>query len=177
MFGSKYSGEITFSYKTDDIFNEVCMQSAYLAKSMAGAEGTIDDIAITDDERDVYDVCLRQALTNIYDAMLKLTNGVDNAFNDSATLTEDETDGMFRKAGTYIEMTIQDNGAYNDNALTLVDETLKECIKNGALARYYSTNVNIDLQNTVSTMYAANIELLKKRLFQLKKKPISALFV
>ena len=176
MFGSKNSGEITFSYNADDVFNEACMQSAYLAKSMAGAEGTIDDIAITDDERELYDACLRQTMPNVYDAMAKLSSGVDGAFSDSVKVTEDETDGLSRKKGTYIELTIQDNGAYNENILKLVDDTLNECIKNGALAKYYATNVNIDLQSTVSAMYSANIEQLKKRLFQLKKKPVSSLF-
>lgn len=177
MFGYKNSGEITFSYNADEIFDEVCLQSAFLAKSMAGKDGTIDDIAITNDERELYDVCLRQSMPSIYEAMMKMSSEVDNAFTDSAKVLEDETDGMARKNGTYIELTIQDNGAYNENVLTMVDETLKECIKNGALARYYATNVNMALQSTVSTMYAANIQQLKKRVFQLKKKPISSLFI
>lgn len=157
----KNDGVITFTYGSDDTFNDVGLLSAYMTKVLAKEKGaSMDDLAISEDERDVYDVCVKQALPNIYEVVVKITSGVEDAFKSE--------DGN-------IVFNIRDNESYNSNVLTIVDETLHTCLKYGILAEFYSVNPNADLQRISLAKYADSIAQLKQRLFQLKKKAISPL--
>ena len=72
---------ITFSYKNEEMFNDVSLLSAYMTKNLAGDKGSMmDEFTITDDEKDVYEVCVKQALPSIYESMLKISFGVTDAF-------------------------------------------------------------------------------------------------
>lgn len=169
MVGNKSEGIITFYYNSDDLFNDVGILSAYMAKNLSSS---IDDFAITDDERDIYDVCLSQALPNIYESMLKVTTGVSDAFKESADVKAQEESGLKRKVGKYVELNILDNNAYNKNVLSLVDSTIRDCIKYGVLSEYYAIGINMDLQRIVQSKFAANMLQLNQRLFQLKKRVV-----
>lgn len=152
-------GKITFSYNSDDLFNDVCLVSAYMVKNVITDIGAaLDEFAISDDERDVFDVCVKQTLPNIYETLMKMSHGIDDAFK-----YENKT----------IEFNILDNDAYNINVLNLVESTLLECLKYGVLSEFYSINVNTALQQTVQSKFTSNMLLLNNRLFQLKKKTIS----
>lgn len=208
MFGNKTTGNITFYYDSDKLFNDVSLMSAYMTKNLKNEGGSaMDEYSISDDEKDgVYGVCVRQTLPNIYEAMLKITSGVESAFNGeyiveigeerktqtsgtgtSAVTTEmpvnkdatgkdlnakDNTLGRF--AGAYVEFSIQDNDAYNNNVLNLVDATLLNCLKHGILAEFYSICVNADLYRISQDKFTASLFQLKQRLFQLKKKSVSS---
>ena len=149
--------------------------SAYMTKNLKTEVGSVmDEFNISDDERDIYDVCVRQALPNIYETMMKITSGVDNAFSDEIELTTDETDGLKRAKGKYIEFNIQNNDAYNSNVLNLVDATLLNCLKYGILAEFYSICVNVDLHRIAQDKFTTSLFQLKQRLFQLKKKVVSS---
>lgn len=175
MFGNKETGNITFYYDSDKLFNDVSLMSAYMTKNLASDRGSLmDEFNISDDEKDIYKVCVRQTLPNIYEAMLKITSGVENAFEDEAIVATEETSGLKRGVGTYIEFTMQDNDAYNDNVLNLIDATLLNCIKYGVLSEFYSICVNVDLQRTAQDKFTTSLFQLKQRLFQLKKKTISS---
>ena len=176
MVGNKEIGAITFSYNDEEMFNEVSMLSAYMAKSWGGTDASIDDYCITSDEKELYDSCLRQALPNIYEIMLKMSSGIENAFNDSIELPSDEPDGLKRKAGKYIEISINGSGDYNGNLLGLVDSTLRDCIKYAVLAEYYSFCMNKDLQAVAGSKYNKSLLLLDQRLFQLKKKAMYGIY-
>lgn len=173
MFGNKEIGVITFSYDIKDLFNDVGILSAYMTKNLSAEKGSLlDEYAFTDDEWDIFKVCLKQAVPNIYESMLKMASGVTDAFGAEVTLVGDETEGLKRKAGTYVELSINDNGAYNANVLSLVDATLRECLKHGTLAEFYSTCIHADLYAAARDKYLANVQQLNQRLFQLKKKPV-----
>ena len=170
MFGNKTKSTLTFFYNTKDMFNDVSLLSSYMTKNLASESGTLMvEFIITDDEEDMYKECVRQALPNIYETLLKLTSGVDDAFADNVTVNADEKDGLKRVAGTYIEFNLKDNKAYNKNVLTLVDATLRDCIKYAILAEFYSICVNVDLQGIAQSKYASSMLQLNQRLFQLKK--------
>ena len=84
MFGNKETGKITFYYDSDKLFNDVSLMSAYMTKNLKGDAGSMmDEFSISDDERDIYNVCVRQALPNIYEAMLKITPRDESAFDDA----------------------------------------------------------------------------------------------
>lgn len=175
MFGNKETGNITFYYDSDKLFNDVSLMSAYMTKNLATERGSLmDEFNISDDEKDIYKVCVRQTLPNIYETMMKITSGIDNAFEDEVIVTAEETDGLERPAGTYIEFTMQNNDAYNENVLNLVDATLLNCMKFGVLAEFYSICINNDLQRIAQDRFTTSLFQLKQRLFQLKKKVVSS---
>lgn len=162
------TGTITFSYDKDDLFNDVSLLSSYMVKNMAIQNGSaLDEYAITSDEKDVCGVCLKQALPNIYEAFLKISSGVTDAFDDNASsITK-------AKTTTYVKININDNGAYNTNVLSLVDSTLRDCINYGTLVEFYSININDGLLNLARSKYAECMFQLNKRLFQLKRRKVS----
>lgn len=175
MFGNKTEGNITFYYDSDKLFNDVSLMSAYMTKNLQSEAGSLmDEFNISDDEKDVFGVCVRQTLPNIYETMMKITSGVANAFEDSVEVSAAEETGLMREAGTYIEFNIQDNDAYNENVLSLIDATLLNCLKYGVLAEFYSICVNGDLYRMAQDKFTTSLFQLKQRLFQLKKKVVSS---
>ena len=173
MFGSKNIGTVTFYFDSKEMFNDVSLLSAFMAKTWAGTTDGLDTYTITDDEKDVYKVCLEQTLPNIYETLMKLSNGIENAFDAKAVVTTGDVLG--RAAGTYIEFTINAKGDYNSNVLGLVSDTLRDCIKYGVLDEFYSIVLNADLNRIAKEKFAANLLLLNQRLFQLKKKAVGSL--
>ena len=175
MFGNKETGNITFYYDSDKLFNDVSLMSAYMTKNIKGESGSMmDEFNISDDEKDIYKVCVRQVLPNIYETMIKITSGVHNAFDDEVAVRENEQSGLYRRVGTYIEFTMQDNDAYNENILSLVDATLLNCLKYGILSEFYSICINPDLYRIAQDRFNTGLYQLKQRLFQLKKKVVSS---
>lgn len=175
MFGNKETGNITFYYNSEELFNDVSLMSAYMTKNLKNESGSaMDEFSISDDEKGIYDVCVRQTLPNIYETMIKITSGVDNAFDDNVEVKSQENGGLNRKVGTYIEFTMQGNEAYNENILSLVDATLLNCLKHGILAEFYSICVNADLYRISQDRFTTSLFQLKQRLFQLKKKSVSS---
>lgn len=152
------SGNIVFSYSGKDIFDDVSLLSAFMAKSWAGTENSVDEFSITDDEKELFDICVNQALPSIHEAMIKLTTDIDSAFDRKTNIT----------------FSLNDNEEYNANTLSIIDSTLRDCIKFGTLAEFYSFCLNPDLQKLAMERFNANLLLLKQRLFQLKRKSITA---
>lgn len=164
MIDTSTTGKIKFYYKRDVLFNEISLMSNYMAKNLSSKDGNslTDEYAISDDERDLVDVCIRAALPDIYEAMTKITSSVTNAFDDDAIVSGDHC----------VVFTLQDNDAYNSNVLTLVDASLNNCIKQGTLKEIYSTIVNPEFFKISADRFVAELFKLKQRLFQLKKKSV-----
>lgn len=155
------NGKITFSFTTSQLFNDVCLISSFMTKNLMNENGSaLDDFAITDDERELFDVCVKQTTPNIFESMLKMTKCTEGYVND----------------GTNISFSVKDNYAHNENAITLVESTIYDCLKFGVLSEYYSMCINAPLQSIVNKKYSDALLLLNQRLFQLKKKSISSLY-
>lgn len=170
MVGNKTNNILTFFYNTEDMFNDVSLLSSYMTKNLATESGSLmDEFIISDDEREIYNECVKQALPNIYETLLKLTTGVEDAFAESFNVTNENEDSLNRDKGTYIELNIKNNKQYNKNVLALVDATIRDCIKYATLAEFYSICINADLQGIVQGKYASSMIQLNQRLFQLKK--------
>ena len=167
---------IKFLYNRDTIFNEVSLMSNYMAKNLATKDGNslTDEYAISDDEKDLVNVSIRATLPDIYEAMTKITSDVSSAFDDDVqeSAGTDEK-GTAYAAGHYVEFIIKDNNAYNDNVLTMVDASLNNCVKHGALREIYSTITQPEFYNVCSTRFIGELYKLKQRLFQLKKKSVT----
>lgn len=155
-------GSITFSYSNDTLFSDVSLLSAYMVKNI-NIEGAsaLDEFCISDDERDIFNECLKQALPNLYELVIQMAPCADGAFSDGLT------DGS-------VKISVKNNNAYNVNVLTLVDNTIYECLKFGVLAAFYSICVHEGLFTIANARYDANIKQLKQRLFQLRKKPVTS---
>lgn len=161
MATTKNKGAIIFSYATADLFNDVCLVSAFMAKNLVNENGSVmDEFIITEDERELFDVCVKQTIPNIFDEMLKMSTCVNGYEND----------------GTNINFSVTDNNAYNENALPLVDATIYDCLKYGVLGEFYSICINTDLHAIVRGKYEELLRLLNQRLYQLKKRGISSLY-
>ena len=154
---------IKFSYTISDIFGKASQKSAFNAKNLRDKEGRslVDNFAITTDEKGVFVQGLRSVLPDIFSIILKITTGLDKAYD----LDEENEEVYF---------TINDNMAYNDNALSLVDNSIEECLIEGSLMEWYKNCTQADLLNLYSKSYGMNIEKLFHRLFQLRKKALSA---
>ena len=150
---------ITFTYSNNTLFNDVSLLSAYMTKNLSENLGAnLDEFAISEDEHDVYGVCLKQTLPNIHECLIKLNYGETGVVVDGDSIT----------------ITIKDNKAYNDNVKTLVEDTLYDCLKYGVLSEFYSININPTLQKLSQDKFASYLLLLNQRLFQLKRKMISS---
>lgn len=178
------SSTILFYYNKRLLRNDISLMSNYMAKNLTTKEGAslIDDFAISDDEEDIVNVCIRAALPDIYEAMLKITNGVNDSFEDTYTVGSGTSDREYFvnsegvvENGDYITFRIQDNRAYNDNVLSLVDASLLSTIKQGVLKEYYSIVIQPDFFKVTTDRYIAELYKFKQRLFQLKKKTVSSL--
>ena len=158
------TGKIKFYYEKDTLFNDISLMSNYLCKNMTSKDGNslTDEYAISDDERDLVDVSVRATLPDIYEAMVKITNSINSAFED-----EDTVSGK-----TCVSFTIQDNEAYNGNVLTMVDASLYNCLKYGTLREVYSTITQTEFFNLCTARFLSELFKLKGRLFQLKKKSV-----
>lgn len=163
MANSTTKGTIVFSYDSTSLFDDVCLLSAYMVKNLASDNmSMLDEFSISDDERHIYDECLKQVMPNIYEAVIMTVPCAEGAFSDGTGDSE-----------TGVTVTLKDNHAYNRNVLTLVDGTLQTCIKYGVLAQFYSICVHEGLFVLAKEKYDTNLSQLKQRLFQLKKKPVS----
>ena len=155
---------IEFKYKRDVLFNDVSLMSNYMSKNLSTKDGNslTDDYAISDDEQDLVYMCIRATLPDIYEAMVKITKAVSSAFEDDKVISGEH----------YVSFTIQDNGQYNANVLTMVDASLYNSLKYGTLKEVYSTVVQPEFFNTCANRFVAELYKLKQRLFQLKKKSV-----
>lgn len=194
--------KILFYYDRQKLFNEVSLISNFMAKNLSTKEGQslTDDYAMSDDEKSLFDVCVRAAIPDIYESMSKITHGIADAFEEEvseagytesggvitmnvptagqrASAQYDSEGSTITKAlpaGTYVELLMQDNEAYNDNMLNLVDSTILNSLKQGILKEFYSVIVQPDLYKISAEKFVAELFKLKQRLFQLKKKVSSS---
>ena len=213
----KETNTIRFFYKRDALFNDVSMLSNFMAKNLATKEGVslTEEFALSPDEKDLFDVCVKQSLPDVYEQMIKITSGVTESFGEwafaksVAVAQGGSKDGLYDgdtepdqthvnlyyledEGIIYLEATpesgtaateltlydivesisflIRDNAAYNDNVLTIVDSSIENCVKYGALKEFYSTIVQADLLKIAANRYVEEMNKLAQRLFQLKKK-------
>lgn len=167
MYKKETSGNektIVFSYPLQGIFDNASRVSSYNSKNIKDKEGNsmLAEYAISDDEKDVFLQGMASVLPEIYEKILKITNGVEDAY-------------MFETTATDVKFTIQDNDAYNKNVLSLVDASLLECIIEGSLKAWYKNCAQADLLGLYVKSFNDNLEKLFNRMFQLKIKKTTSM--
>lgn len=154
---TKRDGLIEFSYARELLFNVASLRSSYMANTLRDGEGRYvgDDFALSDDEADAFEVCVRSVIADVYEVLLKVTSGVGDAFSIE---------------GGEVVLRIRDNRAYNGNVLAMVDATIERAVVNGVLREWYDTCAKADFYAVYEAKYAVSLNDLRRRLFQLKKK-------
>ena len=172
--------KIVFFYNRNTLFNDVSLLSNYMAKNLATKDGgsLAEDYTVSDDEKELFAMSLRTVLPDIYEAMTKITSGVVPAFDDSVAESSGVKgvdiggNNVTIAGGDYVEFYIRDNNAYNPNVITLVDASIYNSLKQGALKEIYTTVLQPDFFKVCSERFVAELFKLKQRLFQLKKKSV-----
>lgn len=152
---------IKFSYSADDLFNIVSLKTMYRARNIKNDKGEsqIDDFAISEAERDAFNVFLETAANLVFRTVLKMAKGVSHAIiiNTSAN----------------VELGIRDNASYNENILDYVDNLIKDTIVYKVISEWYKT-CGLDQEYTkIENNYLTNNQLLINGLFELRKPLIS----
>lgn len=158
---TKNNGNISFTYNVKTLFDEVGLISSYMTKNLVNEQGSVmDEFVMSEDDNELFDMCVKQTTPNIFEGMLKMAAFVKGFDYKDNTIT----------------FSINDNDSYNENTLSLVDSTILECLKYGVLSEYYLICTNASLQSLANKKYAEAMLLLNQRMFQLKKKAISSLY-
>lgn len=153
----KSGNAVVFSYDREDLMREVCLVSSYKSRAISDKDGGYagGDAVMTEDEGEAFDVFLGRIAPDVYDVVLKLTRGVEQAF------TVEDGSAVFK---------VRDNGGYHDNALAGVDGGIKEVLLSGVLREWYGVCGSGDFFKEYAERYAAGLRVLHDRLFDLRKK-------
>src|SRR5665647_539178 len=71
---------VVFYYETEKIFNSVSLRSNYRAKMVKDVNGVaqLDEVAISQDERDMVLEILEQSIYDVFGRLFKMTGSVTN---------------------------------------------------------------------------------------------------
>lgn len=163
--GQKY---IQFYYLTSDLFNNVSLRTLYRAANIKEESGQIliDELAITEDEDDAFDILVRDAAHEVFAHVLKMTTGVTDALVLDSSLVIDDSS----TTGPYYAIKVKDNVAYNANNLEIVENTIKMLLQVHVMMNWYELKGFADEQAKMMAKYKElTVKLINKDLFQLRK--------
>lgn len=164
---------IAFYYKNDDLFNNVFLRTMYRAKNIRDEnnESQVDDFAISEDEKDFFNITIRAAVHDAFNNVLKMTSSVTDAL--LLNVAESTIDSA-RGSDLCYGMKVKDHKAYNDNVLSLVDDGIKNHLESFVLMEWYKMVGQAEETAKWTAEYLKYRSILvTKRLFQLRKPFIS----
>ena len=87
--------KIRFSYDTDFLFNSVSLRSTYRGKNVknTGGESQLNDVALSQDEKDIIKEFLSQAIYDVFGDLFKITEVVDDSIFFDVNTVEDVLTG------------------------------------------------------------------------------------
>lgn len=150
---------ITFTFSVQKIFNNVSLRSHYRAKNLQTESGDslIDIYALSEDEKDVFNISLEDISAELYGILLKMMSEI----NDASVISGEDV--IFK---------VKDNQAYNPNSVILVDKALQKALIDGVLYQWFDAVAQDNFADKFKNDYEEDKRNLKERLFQLKKKII-----
>jgi hypothetical protein len=162
---------ISFYYTVDGLFNKDSLWSMYKAINKVDNEGNtlLDELSITEDERDIFLEFLSDGVFDVFARLLKYTKGITaNAilFNEAYV-----PDGGVSALSCVVKIIDQD--AYNDNYLSPIDKTLEKCLRFYVLKEWMAMK---DLDSDAVKFginYNLSINKLLRHSMQLKKAAIT----
>ncbi len=138
---TRENGEIKFSYEIEKMFNSISLRTSYKAKSVKDdtGESQLDDIALSQDEKDIMKEFLADGVYEIFTKLFKITEGVsESIFFDT---------GIPKSYGG----SIKDNEAFNVNLLPAIDKKIERALRYFVLSDWYSS---VSLKNDAEENYA-----------------------
>lgn len=180
---------IVFSYIFEDLFNNCSTKISYKSRNVVQDEMVAEQITLMDDDKQVFRANMPSILADIYERVMKLSSGVENAFKHVEAVEAVEGSPAVGTPGEdgyvpgvepvegveeHMEITIQNNAAYNSNLLGLIDSSLYTCIETGSIKAWYEVCGMTALEQEYTTKYLASLTELSRRMFQLKKKTIKS---
>lgn len=181
MYTKEVPGQIIFYYPHSALFDDVQHQSAFMCKNIVSKEGEdlSERFSITDDEKPMFQLCLRETMPDIYDTMKALTHGIPDAVYDTITgadlkmldyshLAQLDVDNH----ADYAVVRIQDNEAYNPNTVRVVDAALRSSIEQGVLSTFYTRVTHPEITKMAATMFVGQMQALASRIIPLRKKTV-----
>lgn len=168
------NGTIVFHYPSDDLFDRVNALSLYkgLAIKNQGGESIIDEVAMTAGERDAFNIFMPTAATKVFTLVQKMTNSVTNALIINGPV--DFGDSSDSDLTNQYAVIVEDNAAYNENALLQVDRGILDMLTYHCLADWYELkNLNDEASKMLAKYNDMRVEMANKRLFDLRKPLLS----
>jgi hypothetical protein len=147
---------ISFAYKTKTVFNIVKMITAYRMRDLADKDGNLigDPLALTNDERDLFDLCINNAAHAVVDELNKLASKREKLF----IIENDRL--IFR---------ILNRKKYNENVLSSIDGAIFNVLYNYCCYQFYEV-INQAEQSEIYKLKLAESQLiLHERCFNLRK--------
>lgn len=180
MYTKIIEGQIVFYYPYSTLFEDVQHQSAFMCKNIVAKEGEdlSERFAITDDEKGMFELCIRETVPEIHDIISALTYNIPDAIYPNISTEElilkdtdfDTSPPILTTGEHYVVFRTVDNRAYNPNAVTLADAALQSALEQGALANFYARVIHPDLTKMSASMFSAQCGALSQRIIPLRKK-------
>lgn len=155
---------IKFYYNNDTMFEKVQLKSMYRADSIKSETGVsmIDELGMTEDERDYYDEIIPDAVFSTFETLKKMVKTITDS-----VIVPDSTNT------TQIAFSVVDRNAYDENKIPLCDRLIQQHIKNYVLKEWFNERGLADGFAKYSADFIDTTNRLIKALFELKKPLIS----
>ncbi len=156
----KTTGKITFSYTYAELSEVVQLVTNEIAVTILDSEGMpmVDEYGVSDDESYTIIQKMKDAANEVFERMMKITNGI----TDSVVLS-----------ATTVSCAIQDKEAYNQNVLEAIDRLIKNAISNYIIKDWFIDKKVGDHAEIYNLKYVKNVKDIVKRSVQLRKPTIS----
>ena len=158
--------KVVFYYTLDSLFNDASMRSMYRTRNNKDAAGVsmVDDLAITEDERNIHLSLVEDAVYDVFLRFLQFTKAITNAIAHNVNYTP--TAGVEAKT-SYVQ--IVDNANYNENYLSAVDKSLLKAIRFYTLRDWFTSQGQAKEAGEYDALYIMAMRNVDKYSFQLKK--------
>jgi len=163
---------LTFYYPKTQLFNNVKLYTTYRAKMIRDKDGTsqIDNYAMTDDEVDAFEIFAKEAIINLFQLVLKMANGIDDAVTIKGTYTDSSSVAHLE----VYAVTINDEEAFNENNLYTAEDGIKQFLHASIMSAWYSLVGLTDLQGEWLLKIAdIRRDIITNRFFGLRKVKLS----
>lgn len=163
---------LSFYYLIQDLFDLNQLWSQYkvvhLDIANESEESILDQMALTEDENDVFLEIASNGVFDIFNRFGKYTTGIADAIQ----FNEDYTPSGGSQA-KYAFLKIVDHETYNVNYPNIVDKILGKCLKFYIIKEWFSMKDMNENATKAEISYNQNIKELLHHSFQLKKVSIS----
>lgn len=160
---------IRFYYPTDYIFNSLNLRTTYRAKMVKNqaGESQLDDVAISQDEKDIVNEMCKQAVYDIFSELFKITEGVVDPifFNISINTVAAPTVPVVASGGSIVNY-----DAYPMSILENIDMKIENCIRYYILSEWYVMCALVDDAKLNTARYQKYLTEFKNLTFSLRKR-------